>query len=205
MDPATPPVVVRRAHAADADVVGGMLAEALADKYGPAFGPNAASAIAGLVRHDLARVATSRQWVAELEGRLAGSVHLVLAGERDRGFARTLAAAVGWPRALWAIWVLSLLGAGSPHADEAYVDELGVAEWARRRGVGRALLAACEAEARRAGRDRLTLWVTIDNAPARALYEGCGFRESWRRAWLLGRLVFRSPGAIFMEKLLSPP
>jgi ribosomal-protein-alanine N-acetyltransferase len=79
-----------------------------------------------------------------------------------------------------------------------------VAAWARRRGVARALLAACEAEARRVGRHRLTLWVTIDNAPARALYEGCGFRESWRRAWLIGRLVFRAPGAILMEKPLSP-
>ena len=205
MDPATSSVVVRRARAADADLVGGMLAEALADKYGPAFGPNAAAAIAGLVRHDLAQVPSSRQWVAEVEGRVAGSVHLVLAGERDRGFARTLAEAVGWPRTLWAIWVLSLLGVGAPDADEAYVDELGVAAWARRRGVGRALLAACEAEARRAGRDRLTLWVTIDNAPARALYEGCGFRESWRRAWLLGRMVFGSPGAIFMEKPLTRP
>ncbi len=204
MDPATPPVV-RRARAADADVVGGLLADVLSDKYGPAFGRKAAAAIAGLVRHDLAGVPASRQWVAELDGRLAGSVHLVLAGGvRDRGFARTLAAAVGWPRAVWAIMVLSLLGAGSPDGDDAYVDELGVAAWARRRGVARALLAACEAEARRAGRGRLTLWVTIDNAPARALYEGWGFRESWRRAWLLGRLVFRSPGAIFMEKPLSP-
>jgi ribosomal protein S18 acetylase RimI-like enzyme len=203
MDPAPPPVV-RRARDADADVVGGMLAEALSDKYRPAFGPKAAAAIAGLVRHDIARVPTSRQWVAEVDGRLAGSVHLVLASGRQRGFTRTLAEAVGWPRAVWATTVLSLLGTGFAHGDEAYIDELGVAAWARRRGVARALLAACEAEARRVGRGRLTLWVTIDNAPARALYEGCGFRESWRRAWLLGRLVFRAPGAILMEKPLSP-
>ena len=204
MDPSTPSVVVRRALAADADAVGGMLAEALADKYGPALGGDAAAAIAGLLRHDIARVPSSCHWVAELDGRLAGSVHLALAGERNLGFTRTLAEAVGWPRAVRATVVLSLLGTGSPHADEAYIDELGVAAWARRRGVARALLAACETEARRAGRRRLTLWVTIDNAPARALYEGSGFRESWRRAWLLGRLVFRAPGAIFMEKTLSP-
>jgi ribosomal protein S18 acetylase RimI-like enzyme len=204
MEPAPPPVVVRRARAADAEAVGGMLAEALSDKYGPALGREAASAIAGLVRHDLAEVPTSRHWVAELDGRLAGSVHLALATGWDRGFTRALAGTVGWPRAVRATLVLSLLGTGSSHPDEAYIDELGVAAWARRRGVARALLAACEDDALRAGRRRLTLWVTIDNDAARALYEGWGFREAWRRSWLLGRLVFHAPGAIFMEKPLRP-
>ena len=46
-----------------------------------------------------------------------------------------------------------------------------------RRGVGRALLVACEAYARRHRRTALSLEVRYDNASAIALYEGCGFRQ----------------------------
>ena len=46
-----------------------------------------------------------------------------------------------------------------------------------RRGVGRALLQACERYARRHGRATLTLEVRYDNAPAIALYESLGFRQ----------------------------
>jgi [ribosomal protein S18]-alanine N-acetyltransferase len=45
-----------------------------------------------------------------------------------------------------------------------------------RRGIGRALLQACEAYARRHRRATLTLEVRYDNASAIALYESCGFR-----------------------------
>jgi len=46
-----------------------------------------------------------------------------------------------------------------------------------RRGVGRALLMACETYARRHGRAALTLEVRYDNASAIALYESSGFRQ----------------------------
>ena len=46
-----------------------------------------------------------------------------------------------------------------------------------RRGVGRTLLQACEAYARRHRRETLTLEVRYDNASAIALYESCGFRQ----------------------------
>jgi [ribosomal protein S18]-alanine N-acetyltransferase len=46
-----------------------------------------------------------------------------------------------------------------------------------RRGVGRALLQAAEAYARRHRREALTLEVRYDNASAIALYESCGFRQ----------------------------
>jgi ribosomal protein S18 acetylase RimI-like enzyme len=45
-----------------------------------------------------------------------------------------------------------------------------------RRGVGRALLQACERYASRHGRAALSLEVRYDNAPAIALYESLGFR-----------------------------
>jgi [ribosomal protein S18]-alanine N-acetyltransferase len=46
-----------------------------------------------------------------------------------------------------------------------------------RRGVGRALLQACEAYARRHRREAITLEVRYDNAAAIALYETSGFRQ----------------------------
>jgi len=52
---------------------------------------------------------------------------------------------------------------------------------ARGRGVGRSLLDACIAQARRvSGLEMLTLTVTSTNGPAIALYEGAGFKRYGR-------------------------
>jgi ribosomal protein S18 acetylase RimI-like enzyme len=55
------------------------------------------------------------------------------------------------------------------------IQGLAVDTWARRRGIGRALLDAARAEACRQGARRLTLRVLGYNAPARRLYESAGF------------------------------
>ncbi|MGW7415961.1 N-acetyltransferase family protein [Streptomyces sp. NPDC054863] len=55
------------------------------------------------------------------------------------------------------------------------INGLAVAEKARGRGLGRALLRAAGDEARRRGVRRLTLRVLGHNAPARALYEAEGY------------------------------
>ena len=51
----------------------------------------------------------------------------------------------------------------------------------RRRGFGRLLLATLLRAARDAGCERAFLEVREGNAPARALYEGAGFRPCGRR------------------------
>jgi ribosomal protein S18 acetylase RimI-like enzyme len=56
-----------------------------------------------------------------------------------------------------------------------HVAGLAVAEAARRRGVGRALMDAAVDEARRRGARRLTLRVLAPNLAARTLYERSGF------------------------------
>jgi ribosomal protein S18 acetylase RimI-like enzyme len=70
------------------------------------------------------------------------------------------------------------LGFATPLACNAHVRQiqgLAVAEEARGRGVGRALIRAATEEARRRGARRLTLRVLGHNTPARKLYEAEGF------------------------------
>lgn len=57
------------------------------------------------------------------------------------------------------------------------LNDLYVAETSRRRGVGRALLAAACSRARRDGAARLVLETAVDNRAAQALYEAFGFER----------------------------
>ena len=68
-----------------------------------------------------------------------------------------------------------------------------------RRGVGRALLNACEAYGRRHRRSALTLEVRYDNAAAIALYESSGFRQFGEHA----RYYADGATALRYEKSLS--
>ncbi|KND35814.1 GNAT family N-acetyltransferase [Streptomyces anulatus] len=66
----------------------------------------------------------------------------------------------------------------TPLAANAHVRQirgLAVANWARGAGVGRILVRASLAEARRQGANRITLRVLAHNDPARALYASEGF------------------------------
>ena len=62
-------------------------------------------------------------------------------------------------------------------ADEAELLTLAVAPDARRRGVARSLCAEFAQQARLRGAMEAFLEVGSDNAAARALYSGCGWRE----------------------------
>jgi ribosomal protein S18 acetylase RimI-like enzyme len=62
--------------------------------------------------------------------------------------------------------------------EQAFIAYAAVEPDARGRGVGRALLDAAEQHAREAGLRYVSLMVTDDNAPARALYDGPGFSPS---------------------------
>jgi len=69
-------------------------------------------------------------------------------------------------------------------AGEAEVLTVGVAPWARRRGVAQGLMTAAIGVSRQAGARTMFLEVDVDNAGAVALYEGLGFeRAGLRRAY----------------------
>ena len=92
-----PAPIVRPAREDDAAAIAAVIVDAL-DKYGPALGRAAVRGVEGLVRRDIREVSSSRYWVAEVEGRVAGGVHLALADDRGAGALQTLAAEVGWTR-----------------------------------------------------------------------------------------------------------
>jgi ribosomal protein S18 acetylase RimI-like enzyme len=184
-----------------------ILVGALGEKLRPAFGRHAERAAAALMRDDLGRPEV-RYRVAEDAGRVVGVVHLALAQSPESAFFDAVRAELGAARALRASLVLSALAYPGLAPDEAYVEELAVDASARRRGAGRALLTWCADEAARSGRRRLTLWVGAANDPAIHLYRAEGFVPVRRRRSLAGRLLFRMPTAILMERTLpsaGPP
>jgi ribosomal-protein-alanine N-acetyltransferase len=74
-------------------------------------------------------------------------------------------------------------------ADEAEILAIGVVPEERRRGVGKALLAAALATLRQAGAANVFLEVAEDNAAARAFYVAAGFEPVGLR-----RGYYRRPG-----------
>ena len=84
--------------------------------------------------------------------------------------------------------------------DEGQILNLGVDEHYRRRGYGKAILSALEADARDRGAKALYLEVRASNLPAIGLYQACGFFALGRRP-----NFYRTPieDAILMKKELD--
>jgi ribosomal-protein-alanine N-acetyltransferase len=119
-------------------------------------GPEAGAALAAL--HDAARAPNERAWTDEEFAALAGA---------PGAFAFT-AAADGIVGGFILGWV---------HGDDGEVHLVAVTPAQRRKGMARALVAAAEHAAQVAGARRMVLEVASDNAPARALYQRCGYAQ----------------------------
>jgi len=89
----------------------------------------------------------------------------------------------------------------SPPATDYFIAELDVAASHRNRGIGAALLAHGEAEARRLGCTRMSLTTNIDN-PAQHLYERTGFRVVGTKRDAGYERWGGSPGRVFMVREL---
>lgn len=85
-----------------------------------------------------------------------------------------LALADGEPAGMALFWFRRRLGFAR---FQGWLSDLVVGPSARRRGIGRALVAACIAEWRLRQGDSIMLEVATDNAPARALYASLGLVE----------------------------
>ncbi|MEQ8291004.1 MAG: GNAT family N-acetyltransferase [Roseovarius sp.] len=109
------------------------------------------------------------------DGRLLGLAGVKTArGGLVGGGWRDLARVYGWPGALWRGGALSLLER-QVRPDTLLMDGIFVAEDARGRGVGSALLGAVKARAAEDGKSSVRLDVIDSNPRARALYERHGF------------------------------
>lgn len=86
---------------------------------------------------------------------------------------------------------------GRAAADEAELLTIAVAPGARRKGIGRRLLAEFETGARARGAVEAFLEVAADNAPARGLYNAAGwFQVGLRRAY------YRRPDGTRLDALV---
>ena len=74
---------------------------------------------------------------------------------------------------------ITALGLGILDRDAVGIYAIHVAEHRRRSGIGREIVSTLLREASSRGSVRAYLQVVTDNAPAQALYRGCGFREEY--------------------------
>ncbi len=86
---------------------------------------------------------------------------------------------------------------------EAEILTLAVAPWARRRGVGAALVDGAAEEAARRGARTLFLEVAKDNAAALALYLAAGFEQAGFRRAYYSRPGAPSEDALVLRRLLN--
>ncbi|OHB29706.1 MAG: hypothetical protein A2790_07310 [Phenylobacterium sp. RIFCSPHIGHO2_01_FULL_69_31] len=91
-------------------------------------------------------------------------------------------------------------------AGEAEILTVGVAPWARRRGVGQALMTAALGVARQTGARAVFLEVDVGNAGAVALYERLGFyRAGLRRGYYDRGADGRADALVMRLDLTSGP
>ncbi|MGR3760412.1 GNAT family N-acetyltransferase [Roseobacteraceae bacterium NS-SX3] len=87
-------------------------------------------------------------------------------------------------------------------ADEAELLTIATRLGHQRQGLARAVMAAWQAEAARRGAAKAFLEVAEDNAPALALYRGCGYLEAGRRPGYYPRAGAMPAAALLMRRPL---
>src|SRR5215469_8501401 len=98
--------------------------------------------------------------------------------------------------------VVGFLAASAHHGD-LYVKGLAVEPDGRRRGIGRSLVRAALAEARRMGAGAVVLNVSVENHAAVALYESEGFAIRHRLRGFYARAAAKGKGGDAFEMARS--
>ncbi len=188
---------VRRARPSEAETIALILHQSAVDMY-DRFAGGRQRALRTLERAvgEPGNVASVEVvWVTELDGAVAAAMTafpVQEARERSLAFLRLAlrtAPLWHWPQALGLFWRGGRASPGPPPR-ALYIDALAVDPGFRRRGAARALLAEAERQARTRGLPCVALDTTVDNAAARALYAGAGYREVAARRPLRGLPAF---------------
>ncbi|MDR7438833.1 MAG: GNAT family N-acetyltransferase [Armatimonadota bacterium] len=192
-------VSVRPASLQDRAVVAEILTSGFLEKFTRIFGSDP---------HRIARIladlpSSGRVFVAEVGGRVVGTLTLVLESASPSPLWPVLRRHLPFFRALWALVLLVLMGSATPDPDTALIEAVAVLPQARGRGVGRALMRRALAEAWRVGKRRAALYVVEGNLPALRLYESLGFRAERRVPLLVGRFLFGAPRLLYMARELD--
>lgn len=152
--------------------------------FAPADQEAAIALIDQLNRHEAAAGASRRTGRAAAEDCVAEDAERVAA----RGGRLVLES--GGEVLAYASWYLTDIPAFVPGhgSQDLFVENLVVAERARGRGYGKAMLAALEARAREAGAKRMVLHAVTGNNQALAVYEKAGFAATaYEMVRLLGK------------------
>lgn len=136
-----------------------------------------AEALADLDRRSSPDPWNAHQWVEEIQ--------------KPHGSAWVVLDAAGAPRGAISGWRV---------ADEMQVANVVVDPDCRRQGLGKRLMDALEADARKFGLAKITLEVRTGNTSARALYRKLGFHTTGHRR----RYYDDREDAMLMEKKITP-
>jgi predicted N-acetyltransferase YhbS len=183
----TQKIAIRPAVMGDAEAIGQILVEAFPNVYPSSLGLNvkrAAEAMEALVLDGHIRIQEVR--VAEYAGKVVGLTVLKRRGvgakrnslppwsetRRRLGAIRGLRAVTGY----WTL--LEGFNLRIPRGNILYLDALAVAEEARRKGVGEALVRDAIRLAKETGAERVVLHVVNKKDGARRLYEKLGFQAA---------------------------
>ncbi len=204
--------LVRQATTRDLPQVAKILVEGFQEKFCAAFRSRMDRAEA-IVARTLAAEAEGTTlrglYVAERAGQVLGTIALRRSEDPEAPFwpaAAILIEELGLLPGVRALFYLSLLDQPCRKC-EAYVSDVAVIGWARRQGIGTALLLKAEEVALRWGKSALVLDVSARNEPALALYRRLGYRLERRRTSWLTRWLLGEPHWLRLRKELShnPP
>lgn len=199
------PITISWATPSDLPQVAQIIDEGFTDKFAPAYGRDPAvrlQCIRTIVENR--GIDWHRMIVARAGDQVVGFSVLTWQGAKactnEWQCIRLMASQVGWFRAVWGSLKMMLLEYAGPKGRECDVYMFGVSMAHRHKGIGRLLIEASEAEARKNGCDTLTLHVTINNEGGIRFYLAVGFEvaSTWRAPHI--RALFGIPGYHGMRK-----
>lgn len=182
---------VRQARPEDAETAAQLMFLSGPETALAVFGPRreqACAVLETLFRGERHQFSYAYACVAELDGEVVGLAlgvpgrdWMAIGEATSRELLGTVRRSIGFTRFVRMLRSMLALARGcpSPDPDEYFVQMIAVLPQARRRGVGKELMASMEKRADEVGARRLSLDVLVENEEARSFYDALGFSETF--------------------------